>query len=159
MNISYKLKLHLGKGTWTYDLDASKSSSCIFKMRDATWEYELLTKIFSSENSRRTDGISVERLESDTLCKLTIDQAKNRDHQVRSSYSMHMTIVTRLGNFRKLLAPFFLQKRPKLNIWWILGYFEKHQFSSKNLYGYFFAALWGKLFFSNTVWSHWITNK
>ena len=147
MNISYKLKLHLGKGTWTYDLDASKSSSCIFKMRDATWEYELLTKIFSSENSRRTDGISVERLESDTLCKLTIDQAKNRDHQVRSSYSMHMTIVTRLGNFRKLLAPFLLQKRPKQNIWWILGYLKSTNFPVKTYTATFLQHFGGNYFF------------
>jgi hypothetical protein len=39
-------------------------------------------RIFSSEGSRRTDGINVERLESDTLCKLTIDQTRSRDHQV-----------------------------------------------------------------------------
>ena len=40
------------------------------------------TSFSSSEGSRRTDGISVDKLETDTLCKLTIDQARNRDHQV-----------------------------------------------------------------------------
>ena len=64
------------------------------------------------------------------------------------------TSVTRLDNFWKFLTINFLTKVVP-TIWWLLDYFEKHQFCSKNCGDYFLGNILGKLGYF--VFQHLVT--
>ena len=79
---------------------------------------------------------------------------KQMDTSINVVHSWTANSVTRLDNFWNFLTINFLTKVVP-TIWWLLDYFEKHQFCSKNCGDYFLGNILGKLGYF--VFQHLVT--